>query len=298
MVRRFYNLPSLTALAAFEAAARHMSFKQAAAELNVTPGAVSRQIKLLEREIGADLFTRVHRGVELTARGDDLHAVLARSFGQMGEVFARLRAGGEDSVTVGASTAFASLWLMPRLGRFWRAHPDITLNHVVSDNAQDLRRADVDLRIRYGAGDWPEDETRLLFADRIFPVCSPEFARAHAGMTAGDLDSASLLHLEAVDPGWSTWEDWFDLAGLRRPHAGGRRFNNYAVILQAAADGQGIALGWERLVDGLIAEGKLARFTQTVVPAPGRFHVAWSPSRALSTQAEALRDWLIVEGRT
>ncbi len=294
MVRRFYNLPSLTSLSVFEAAARHLSFKQAAAELNVTPGAVSRQIKGLERETGVPLFVRAHRAVELTPEGEELHAVLARSFSQTSEVFDRLRVRADDtSVTLGANTAFASMWLMPKLGAFWRAHPDITLNHVISDHTPDLRRADIDLRIRYGSGVWPGDKSAFMFGDRIFPVCSPRYAAKWKGAGAADLAGLDLLRLEGVDPEWTTWEEFLKHAELPPAPRGGRRFNNYAVTLQAAQDGQGVALGWERLVRPLVASGKLKRLTDAEIVAPSSFHVTWSTSRELPGHVQVLRDWLL-----
>ena len=134
MVRRYYNLPSLTSLAAFEACARHMSIKLASSELNVTPGAVSRQIRGLEEEAGTPLFLRDKDGMHLTPEGEELYAVLARGFSQASEAFHRIRTGqSQSSVTLACSNAIASMWLMPRIGDFWREHPEIALNHLISD---------------------------------------------------------------------------------------------------------------------------------------------------------------------
>ena len=158
MVRRFYDLPSLTALAAFEAVARHRSMTRAAAELNVTTGAISRQVKSLESFVGGPLLRRERRGVEVSAKGAELYAVLSTAFSQFSHTLRQIKSTATTAaVTVGAPTAFASLWLMKRIGDFWRAHPDITINHLVSDNAHDLRRAEIDLRIRYGNGSWPDE---------------------------------------------------------------------------------------------------------------------------------------------
>lgn len=296
MVRRYYNLPSLTALAAFEASARHVSFKDAARELNVTPGAVSRQIKSLEEEAGTALFERVHRGVVLTPQGEELFGVLAAGFSEWAEVFARISsANRQRAVTVGATTAFASLWLMPRLGAFWQEHQDITINHTISDHPEDLRHPNVDLRIRYGGGSWPGEAVEKLFDDRIYPVCGPEFAARHGACGLDDLSALPLLELHGPYSEWLVWKGWFELAGLKRAVKGVRRFNNYVIALQAAQDNQGVALGWHSLVQPLIGAGKLCVLTDCAIDAPGAFYVCFDRNRPLSDAAQVLKDWLVGE---
>jgi DNA-binding transcriptional LysR family regulator len=155
MARRYYQLPSLTGLNTFDACARHGSFTAAAAELGVTLGAVSRQIKALEGELNCALFLRLHRGVELTGEGIDLFQVLSSSFQQIGRLCQEFRNRARSlDVTIAATTAFASLWLMPRLGGFWQQHRDINLNHAISDNPLDAGFVNADIRIRYGDGQW------------------------------------------------------------------------------------------------------------------------------------------------
>lgn len=299
MVRRSYDLPSLTALAAFEAAARHLSLKRAAEELNVTPGAVSRQVKALEGAIGCALFLRRPRGVELTGEGEALYATLSRSFSQISETFHRLQSAARTlSVTIGATTAFASLWLMPRLGAFWRAHQEITINHAISDDPRELRTASVDLRIRYGGGVWPDETSLLLFGDRIYPICGPGFAASHRVRKPEALLELPLLQLSGVDPSWTDWEAWLRSAGVAgRPRAH-RSFNDYVIALQAAQDDQGVALGWHSLVAPLVAEQKLVRLGRFEIEAPGAFYVTWNASRDLTPEAEALRDWLLAQTPT
>ncbi|MEX0923882.1 MAG: LysR substrate-binding domain-containing protein [Rhodovibrionaceae bacterium] len=299
MARRNYDLPSLTALAAFEAAARHLSLKRASEELNVTPGAVSRQIKALEGAVGCALFLRRPRGVELTAEGEALYGTLSRSFSQIAETYHRLQSAARTlSVTIGATTAFASMWLMPRLGAFWRAHQDITINHAISDDPRELRTASVDLRVRYGTGVWPDETSLLLFGDRIYPVCGPGFGAQHRVRQAEELLALPLLQLAGVDPSWTDWEEWLRRAGVvGRPRAG-RSFNNYVIALQAAQDDQGLALGWHSLVAPLLAEKKLVRLGKTEIEAPGGFYVTWNASRDLTAEAVALRDWLLAQTPT
>ena len=294
MVRRYYNLPSLTALAAFEASARHMSFKAAAGELNVTPGAVSRQIKALEEEAGTALFARGANGIALTAEGEELYAVLARGFSQASEAFHRIRTGNrQTSVTLACSNAFASMWLMRQMGAFWRQQPEIVVNHLISDVSAHYRRADVDLRIRYGSGAWADETAELLFTERIFPICGPGFARDHAEVPADEIATLQLLHVDGADPDWTDWEEFLRRAGVKHGPLLGRRFNNFTVLLQATQDDQGLALGWERLIAPLLAEGKLARFSDLAIEAPGSYYLTWNENRALSPAAESLRSWLL-----
>lgn len=296
MVRRFYNLPSLTALAVFEATARHLSFRLAAAELNVTTGAVSRQIKAVEEEIGVPLFTRSSSGVELTAAGHDLYAVLSQGFGRAAETIQRIKRGNRASrVTLACSSAMAMMWLIPRMGSFWRAEPDIVVDHLISDLPSDYRRADVELRIRYGFGAWADETAQLLLKDKIYPVCSPRFAEKHAGAKPQDIPNLPLLHVDWVDPDWTDWDEFLRRADIEHGPLAGGRLSSFPISLQACQDDQGIAVGWHRLVQPLIAEGKLVRFTSLEVPAPGSYYLTWNDKRELSEAAKVLQTWLVSE---
>lgn len=297
MVRRHYNLPSLTTLAVFEATARHKSFKLAAVELNVTTGAVSRQIKAIEDDIGAQLFIRSSTGVELTAAGVDLYAVLSQSFGRISETAQKIKRGSRASrVTLACTNAMAMMWLIPRMGSFWRANPEIVVDHLISDLSRDFRRADVELRIRYGFGAWPDETAQLLLPETIYPVCSPGFAEKHAGASANDIPNLPLLHVDWVDKEWTDWDEFLRRAGIAHGPLAGGRFNNFAVTLQATQDDQGLAVGWHRLVRPLIQAGKLVRFTDLEMPAPGSYYLTWNDKRELSEAAKQLRIWLINEG--
>lgn len=294
MVRRHYSLPSLNALAAFEAAARHLSLTRAAHELNVTPGAVSKQVKVLEDEIGRPLFLRLHRALALTPEGE----AVSRS---LGEAFERVAAALRDvsqmgslrSVSIGTTMAFAQLWLMPRLGGFWTAHQDIVIDHIISDRTQDPHRSDVDLRVRYGDGHWPDEESVLLFGDRIAAVAAPGFIASHPVKSVKDLSSLPLLSVEGVDWTWTTWAGFLREAGAPHRKLNVRRFNSYVIALQAAQSGQGVALGWLSLVKPLIAAGALAQVTRAEIAAPQSFYLTWSLARPLKGEAAVLRDWLL-----
>lgn len=299
MARRYYQLPNLTSLNTFDACARHGSFTTAAGELGVTLGAVSRQVKALEAELACPLFTRQHRGVELTAEGWDLFQALSSGFQQIGNACQEIRTRAQSlDVTIAATTAFASLWLMPRLGDFWQRHRDINLNHAISDNPDDPGFVNADIRVRYGDGRWRHETTQMLFGDRIYPVCGPEFAARHRFERPEQLLDYPLLRLDSVDPAWIGWNAWLAEWGCDLADANFRRFNNYVVALQAAEENQGIALGWHSQVEGLIDRGRLVRIGTMEIEAPGSYYLTWDESRGLSDAACRLRDWLLAVGDT
>jgi DNA-binding transcriptional LysR family regulator len=297
MVRRYYSLPSLNALAAFEAAARHLSLTKAAEELNVTAGAVSKQIKLLEEELGAPLFVRRHRSVELTREGETMAAALREGFERMSSTFRQIKSlGGQAVATIGSTMAMAQLWLMPRMGAFWNRHPDIVVDHVISDHPHGLDRPDVELRLRYGDGEWPDELSAKLYDDRIFPIASPAFARAYRVKSVSDLAQLQLLSVEGIDWTWTTWAEFLREVGHPDRRVTVRRFNSYVIALQAARSGQGVTLGWESLVAPLIEAGSLVRVTDAEIAAPQSYFVTWSARRPLSPQAVMLKDWLLSLG--
>lgn len=297
MVRRYYNLPSLSALAAFEAAARHLSLTKAADELNVTPGAVSRSVRALEEELGNPLFLRRHRAVELTREGETLAAALRESFERMAVAFRQIKSfGGQAVVTVGSTMAMANLWLMPRMGSFWNRHPEIVVDHVISDHPRGLDRPDIDLRIRYGDGEWPDELSAELYADQIYPVASPAFAKAYPVKSVSELAQLPLLSVEGPDWGWTTWADFLREVGHTDRPLNVRRFTSYVIAMQAARSGQGMALGWSVLVEPLIEAGMLVRVADAEIVAPQSNFVTWSARRPLSSQAELVKDWLVSLG--
>jgi len=293
MVRRYYDLPSLTALAVFEASARHLSFKLAARELNVTPGAVSRQIKAIEDELGVLLFARLGAGVALTSAGEDLYGVLSSSFSRVAEVVRTIKRGDRlKNVTIACTDAFATMWLIPRMRGFWERYPDITVDHLISDNPQDFRRAEVELRIRYGFGSWADETAELLFSETIYPVCGRGFAAKHRDATTETLPDLPLLHVDWVDPEWADWDEVLRRSNIPHGPIKGRRYGKFSVALQAAQADQGVAVGWHRLVRSLVAKGRLARLTDLELPAPGGYYLTWNDKRVLSPAAEILRNWL------
>ncbi len=294
MVRRNYNLPSLNALVMFEATARHLSFKRASDELSVTPGAVSKQIRGLEEELGIPLFVRSGNGVLLTSAGNELYAVLTQSFSRTAEVVGSIKRGDRaKNVTIACTDAFAAFWLIPRMGDFWERFPDVTVDHLISDNPRDFRRAEVELRVRYGFGAWADEVAELLFEDTIYPVCGPGFSRKHRRVAACDLPRLPLLHVDWVDPEWPDWDEVFRRTHISHGPTKGRRFGKFSVAIQAAQADQGVAVGWHRLVRQLVEDGRLVRMTDLEVRAPGGYYLTWNDNRELSPAAAHVRQWLM-----
>nr|WP_067969653.1 LysR substrate-binding domain-containing protein [Aminobacter sp. SR38] len=294
MVRRFYSLPSLAALAAFEAAARHLSVTKAAEELNVTPGAISKQVRTLEDELGSPLFIRRHRALALTRAGETMAGALREGFERIASTFLQVKsAGGHSNVTIGCTMAMAHLWLMPRMSAFWTSHQDIVVDHVISDQPRGLDRPDIDLRLRYGNGEWPDEMSAKLYDDRILPVASPEFARQHPVTTVEDLAKLQLLSVEGIDWDWTTWAGFLQQVGCPDRRLNVRRFNSHVIALQAARAGHGTVLGWASLVKPLLKTGDLVPLTDAEIIAPHSYFVTWSARRPLSRQARILRDWLL-----
>jgi LysR family transcriptional regulator, glycine cleavage system transcriptional activator len=294
MAHKHYNFPSLNGLAAFEAAGRHMSLTRAAAELNVTPSAVSKHIALLESDIGAKLFVRLHRSLDLTAEGAALLDALKSSFTHIAETLDMFRkADSKRAVTIGTTNAFAQFWLMPRLGQFWNEHHDIVVDHIISDRTQDSWISPVDLRIRYGSGQFQDEDCIKLFDDHILAVASPAYVASRNVTSLKDMAGLNLLSVEGVDWSWTTWADFLRHAGVPSKRLNIRRFNSYVIAIQAALDGQGVALGWKSLVTSLIAESRLQAIGEHEMPAPQSFYLTWSTRRALSAEATILKSWLL-----
>jgi LysR family glycine cleavage system transcriptional activator len=253
------TLPPLASLRAFEAAARHLSFKRAAAELAVTPTAISHQIRLLEETLGQRLFERRPRQVRLTAAGHELFPVLRDGFAGFAEVIDRLKqTRSHQSLTVSVLPSFATKWLMPRLARFQAAFPDIHLNLHTTTAPVDLHAGMSDVAIRYGPGPYPGLVTQTLFTERFAPVCSPHL---NVGEPV-DLRRCVLLHAQwrIPDDKTPTWARWCKAANLRYVDTGaGLGFTDDTHAIQAAIAGQGVMLSGLALVTEELARGLLVQ---------------------------------------
>ena len=241
------SLPPINALHTFEVAARHLSFQQAAEELDVTPTAVSHQIKVLEDRLGVSLFRRRPRPLSLTEAGQLLYPVVSKSLDTIAAAIARLTQVTESTtLTVSVTTVFAAKWLVPRLFEFQRTYPKIDIRLQTSNDVVDLHRQTVDLAIRYGKGNYPGLTVRQLISDVFMPVCSPRLLNnRHPIQTPKDLEHYPLLHFEWIHFGADapSWRNWFRATGLNTIDSNrGLKFNEESLIIQAAISGQGFAL--------------------------------------------------------
>jgi len=289
-------LPPLQTLRAFESAARLASFTRAAAEMNVTQGAVSRQIRNLEQRLGVDLFRRAERGIALTAAGRRYHETVRDALQRIAVATADLAPRGRHGpVTIGASSALASLWLMPRLAAFRRRDPDLAIRVLASDQDLPDDGGELDLLIRYARERPPGEDVRFLFDESVFPVCAPDYLAARETPPGGGaLLDETLLVLDDDHPDWIGWDAWFASAGIA-PATPARsiRINSYPMVLQAAVAGQGIALGWQHLVDDLLAAGTLVALPATPMPNTGAFYLDALRPLPADSPAGRLQAWLV-----
>jgi LysR family transcriptional regulator, glycine cleavage system transcriptional activator len=284
------ELPSLTALRAFEAAARHLSFTRAAEELHVTQAAISHQVKGLESHLGHRLFRRLTRRLLLTDEAQALLPVVQDSFDRIARAVEALADQSRDGpLDVMLRTFFAARWLSHRLSRFWALHPGIELRLHHSGKAVDFSKSSVDMAVRWGRGDWPGVECELLLAAKIAPLCSPSLLSDNAPLRVPtDLAHHTLMHEEDYDH----WATWLELAGAGQVDARkGPIIDDTNVRIQAAIDGQGLTLAPLSLVSDDLATGRLvAPFEQSLD------HLAYYivyPNGALEQpKVRAFRDWL------
>ena len=256
------DLPSLDLLKAFECAARHLSFTRAGAELFLSQSAVSRQIQQLEAQLGVQLFLRRTRQLLLTEIGQRYYRDVSQALHQLREAGAALRRSSHPRhVTITTTLTFASLWLVPQLADFQRLHPGIEV-HVAADNAiRDLDRDRIDIAIRYATRKQAGAGAIRLFGERVLPVGSPHLLKKEHVRAPRDLARFVWLHYDDPAHGapWLTWDVWFEAMKVPQPAPRGvLRFSHYDMLLRAAIDGQGIALGRLPLIAPLIENGSLA----------------------------------------
>jgi len=281
----------MQALRAFEATARTGSLSRAAEALHLTHGAISHQIKALEDELGVELIARAGRGVRLTDEGERF-AVRIR--GALAEIAAAVREASERTnprrLAVSVVPSFAARWLLPRMRKFTREHPDIDLDVRANMSLVDFRRDDVDVAVRYGAGSWPGVIAEFLMEDEFFPVCSPRIAN---GVPKRPQDLARYTLLRSDD---EFWLPWFRAAGLDWPEPSrGPIFNDSAHMLQAAVEGDGVALGRSSLTGMDLENGMLVRPFDVAVPSARKFYLVYPPAFANSPKLAVFRDWMRTE---
>ena len=294
------HLPPLSALRAFEAAARHMSFSKAADELHVTPAAVSHQIHTLEEDLGVRLFHRMNRSIELTASARVLLPGLTEAFAGIQSSVRRLRAHNDTgTLTVTASPSFAAKWLVLRLHRFQEQHPEVDVRISATDAIVDLAKGDFDIAIRYGAGRYSGLEVELLLKNEVFPACSPQLLTNGPPLrTPADLPAHALIHDQAVerDPLVPTWSMWLKAAGVTNvPAITGLSFNNMHLALDAAISGHGVVLAQSTIAAADLAAGRLVRLFSLALPDQFAFYIVTAPGALERLKVRAFRDWLRCE---
>jgi LysR family transcriptional regulator, glycine cleavage system transcriptional activator len=296
------NLPSLDLLRGFEAAARNLSFTKAAAELFITQSAVSRQVKAIEDYLGAALFVRRHRALLLTEAGHELYRASAQALRQLADAAARIRdRDAGRTLTVTATIGFASLWLIPRLADFRREYPDVDIRIAANNHMLDLEREGMELAVRYCMPKTAPRGATRLFGEAVFPVCSPKaLTRATPLAQPEDLSRHVLLHYEVPggDAPWLSWTVWLEtmqLPGLKP--AGSLRFVQYDQTIQAAIDGQGIALGTTPLVRELIRQGRLLAPLAGKVESSRAYYLVISAAAAERPEVNDFAGWLLRQAK-
>ncbi|GAB2180171.1 transcriptional regulator GcvA [Denitratisoma sp. agr-D3] len=290
----FEKLPSLRALRAFEAAARHLSFAKAAEELHVTPAAISQQIKLLEEQLQHPLFLRAPT-LALTERALAALPLIRNAFQTLDQAAGLIRCGEARPLVLSTPPSFASRWLIPRLEGFQAKHPDIELRLLASTRLVDFDREDVDLAVRYGSGRYPGLHVERLRSETVVAVVHPRLAaNLHR---PEDLLNVTLLHNTAMgwDPSFPDWNAWLKSAGVAL--AGPvkvREFGDANLVIEAALAGLGAALVWRTLVSEELASGRLlAPFADS--PLESSYHLVCPPDRVERPRIAAFRQWLLAE---
>lgn len=293
-----YQLPSMSVLSAFECAGRLNSFSRAAEELGSSQPAISRHIASLENALGVKLFTRNRGRVSLTSTGQKLyHSVVVG----LEEVALTIRdiQSQRRGISIACSHSISHLWLMPRYDRLQEAlGEDVEIVTITSEYEYHsrLQEEGVDLNLTFAGEAVRRMDKTLLFKEEIFPVCSPAFAERHRSVITDKgvsaLEVLPLLRLGQRNYGWATWETWFEKNGLNLPDMkSGRRFGNYVYMLEAACNGNGVALGWKELVDDYLSQERLIDLPGARLTTGGGLYLVVNPlsrSRSLVEQAAGL----------
>ncbi len=291
------RLPPLNSLRSFEAAGRHLSFTRAAQELAVTQAAVSQQVKALEQQLGVHLFRRLPRQLLLTMAGETLLPLISESLDLISSAVAAIRENPDkERLSIRLAPSFAAKWLSPRLGTFQDQNPDIglVLNH--SNEAVDFRHSDIDLAITYGTGVWSDVVAERVLSIDFFPVCAPDYIRSDRPLDdAGELSHYTLLH----DATYENWVKWLKLAGADdvNPRRG-TILDDTNVLIQAAIDGQGIALGSTIFVTEHLENKRLVRPFGQVLDSEYAYYIVCPEAHLQRPAVKAFRDWVISERET
>jgi LysR family glycine cleavage system transcriptional activator len=296
------RLPALNALRAFEAAARHLSFTRAAEELNVTPGAISQQIRQLEEFAGAPLFRRTGRQVLLTDAGQAALPLLTSAFEMMAEAVHHMRAPARrDRLMISSAPSFAAKWLAPRLERFQEQNPEAEV-WVSADIAMtDFNSSDIDLALRHGKGIYEGLRAEKIMSESVLPVCSPELLEGPTPLRSPhDLAGHTLLHDESPenDPSRPDWNAWLKARGVTIDTHRGPRFTQSSLVVEAAAAGRGVALAKFAIASGDLERGRLvAPFADGASDIDFAYWIVYPKWRTPSKLARTFMAWLKSEAQ-
>ncbi|KFC69628.1 LysR family transcriptional regulator, glycine cleavage system transcriptional activator [Bosea sp. LC85] len=285
------RLPPLNALRAFEATARHLSVKEAADELCVTPGAVSQMLKALELHFGTKLFHRINRGMVLTPAGQSLTPPVRNAFRQIAEASRRIAADpGTGPLTISTTPFFAGAWLVPRLKQFHDAHPDIDLRVVTGTALADFGRDGVDVAIRHGFGHYPGLRSEHLVAVEVVPVAAP----ALLASLGRPKDAAGLAHWPHVhDSERKAWQRWFQAQGIEEFSAPrGPSFDDSGLMLQAVLAGQGAGLLPAAMIEVDIAEGRLVQLANVALLEDFAYFLVYPETSRARPRVAAFCAWM------
>lgn len=298
----FLNSQTLASLRFFEAAARKLSFKKAAAELHVTDGAVSQQIKHLEEALGQKLFLRLPRRIALTEAGERFAATVRKAMAEIEDEARALRAGGaRTEIRVRVNPSFALRWLMPRVGDFYAAHPGSKLFMIAEYGDIDLSERDFDITIEQAVQPLVGLHSEKLFDEYITPVCTPAYLKDHPLRTSGGLEACTLLHDAHAWSGGADdaeWKVWLQEAGIPQiPAAQDRFFSLADMALQAALNDQGIAMGRTALVGDVLKTGVLVAPFALKVKSPASYWLAFPSAHSETPAIATVGNWLRAEAK-
>jgi len=295
MARLRYKIPPPNHLVTFEAAGRCLNFTKAAEELNVSRVSVSQQIKALEERLGVKLFLRTHKTLKLTSPGKRYFNTVSNALNAILESTTEIQNGRTaNSLTVTTTSGFSAFWLLPRIGKFRTLHPNIDIRLLVSDMNIDFDNEDVDLGVRYGDGEWPGLDSLALFRERIFPVCSPTYLEGRKPPnSAQDIMKETLINLDGAYDLQTGWLHWFEANGLKPDNLSyALSVNTYTNLVQAALDGQGIALLGPPLNEQHLADGSLLKFMDSTAVERRAFYVVTPKHTKSSVEIGCFIDWL------
>jgi LysR family glycine cleavage system transcriptional activator len=285
------RLPPFLTLTALEAAARHRSYSRAARELFVTHGAVSQQIRKLEDELGAKLFVRQGNDMQPTATGAALAARVGEALAVLHQGMSVARASSSGPMVISTSAIFATRWLVTRLDRLSRQTEEFDLQVRVENRVADLATDGVDIAMRFGRGPWPGVESVQLLGERLFPVCSPGFLAQHPVTRPEDLLNVPLLRHTGMH-----WRAWFIAMGLEEPPEGpGLTFDDTSLMLDAAAQGIGMALARSGVSERDLLDGRLLRPIPGEITVETGHHFVWRADSPKLARILRLRDWFLEE---